>query len=362
MKYVFIAFALMLAMATQASSKITVVDKEDSSPLAGATVFANSGLIIGMTDGNGEITVPSDKDFPITIKCLGYEPSICQSSDAYAKMTHSLFSLKEVTVTPVDRPVIRVLCYIREYVSGATGTDTMMSYNEHMGDFFLPLRDKVKGFKAKPSPRFLASRLRSRMSNINGLDSIFVPEYRDDTFSWEMMVTMPFGSVSESDKIKWGAKTDSIAGKHGVKHRLRKNGKSSYSIQTDYLADSKSHRISPFIFKLLGLSIDFNELQGSWVYKSNDNGCYSPADIISGTFSLSVTGRGKWIKKAFKSDTPIQMYSFYEIYPMEIEYLTVQEAKDMLHKEPPRVKITASPNARPLDPAIQEMVDKCSRN
>lgn len=349
----------MLAVAAKSSSKITVVDKEDLSPLAGATVFANSGVIIGMTDHNGEIIVSSDQLFPITIKYLGYEPLTCQSSDKDAEMTHSLFSLKEVMVTPVDRPVVRILCYIREYVSGATGTDTLMSFNEHMGDFFLPLRDKVKNFKAKPSPRFLTSRLRSRMSNSNGLDSIFIPEYRDDTFSWEMMVTMPFSPVSESDKIKSGAKTDSIAGKHGIKHRLRKNGKSSYSIQTDYLADSKNHRISPFIFKLLGLSIDFNELQGSWVYKGNDKGNYTPADIISGTFSLSVVGRGKWIKKAFKSDTPIQMYSFYEIYPVEVEYLTVQEAKDMLHNESPGVRMTVSPNARPLDAAIQKMVDEC---
>lgn len=359
MKFAITLVAIMLALVVKAGTIITVVDKEDSSPLAYATVFANSGVIIGLTDDDGKIEVQSANDFPVIIKCLGYEPFICYSNETCAEMAHSTYSLKEVTVTPVDRPVVRVICYIREYVSGATGTDTVMNYNEHMGDFFLPLRKKVKGFKAKSSPRFLTSNLYSRMSNSDGLDSIFVPEYRDDSFCWEMMVNMPSG-VPETDKIKSGAKTDSIPGKHGIKHIFRKNDSSLYSIQTDYLADSKNHKISPFIFKLLGFSIDFDELQGSWVYKANNKGRYTPADIVSGTFSLSVLGRGKWIKKAFNSDTPIQMYSFYEIYPTDIEYLTVQEAKDLINNAPTEVKMTVSPNARVLDPAIQRMVDKCN--
>lgn len=360
MRYLLAILSLFVAVASKAESRLSVVDGEDSSPLAGATVFARSGVIIGMTDGKGEIIVPSANDYPLTVKCLGYEPAVCPTGISEARMSPSLFSLHEVTVTPVDRPVVRVICYIREYVSGATGTDTLTCFNEHMGDFFLPLRKKVKGFKAKPSPRFISSRLRSRMSDRNGLDSVFVPAYRDDSFSWEMVVGMPYGNVSESETIRAGARCDSVQGKHGLKRILRKSGASTYSIQTDYLADSKDHRLSPFIFKLLGMSIDFNELQGSWVYKANDKGVYTPADIVSGTFSLSVVGRGKWIKKAFKSDTPVQMYSFYEIYPVEAEYLTVDEAKALIKDDTLRMKITPSPNARPLEPGIQRIVDRCT--
>lgn len=361
MRYVLLTLTLLLGWTSQAKCRIRVVDSGNSTPLAAATVFANSGVIIGITDEQGFITIASDSDFPVTVKCLGYDPIQCQAGVTEVGMDHSVFELHEVVVTPVDRPVLRVLCYIREYVSGATGTDTLMSYNEHMGDFFLPTRKKIKGFKTKSSPRFLRSRCYSRMANSDGLDSIFIPKYRDDSFCWENLVSMPSENVAESNVIKSGSKIDSIHGKHGVKQILRKNGESTYTIQTDYLADSKNHKMSPFIFKLLGLSIDITELQGSWIYRNNEGGVYSPADIVSGIFSLSVSGRGKWIKKAFRSETPVQMHSFYEIYPIEVEYLTVEEAKDLLYENPPRVSMTISPNATPLAPSTQRMVDICNQ-
>lgn len=359
-RYVVLLLTALLAWTAQAKCRIKVVDSEDSTPLAAATVFANSGIIIGLTDDQGFITIASDSDFPVTVKCLGYDPGQSRAGEAEVRLEHSVFELQEVVVTPVDRPVLRVLCYIREYVSGATSTDTLVCYNEHMGDFFLPTRKKIKGFKAQTSPRFLRSRCYSRMANNDGLDSIFVPKYRDDSFCWEDLVSMPSENVTESDIIKSGSNIDSIQGKHGVKQILRKSSESTYTIQTDYLADSKNHKISPFIFKLLGLSIDITELQGSWIYQTNEGGVYSPADIVSGIFSLSVSGRGKWIKKAFRSETPVQMHSFYEIYPIEVEYLTVEEAKDLLYENPPRVSMTISPNATPLDPSTQRMVDICN--
>lgn len=353
-------FSLVI-LATYAGNKIKVVDDKDSSPVAYATVFGNSGVIVGLTDDNGIINVSSTKDFPLTVKCLGYEPAQCDVSDGEVRLKYSLLTLQEVVVTPVDRPVLHLVCYVREYVSGTTGTDTLMNYNEHMADFFLPTRKKIKGFKPQTSPRFLRSRLYSRISDSNGLDSIFKPKYRDDSFSWEGLVSFTSGVISESEKIANGAKVDSVPGKHGTKELLRKNGDATYIVQTDYLADSKNHKISPFIFKMLGLTIDFTELQGSWVYKANDERKYTAADIVSGTFSLSVLGKGKWIKKAFKSDAPVQMYSFYEIYPVDAEYLTVEESKEMQEENLPKIKWTVSPNATPLAPAIQRMVDACKK-
>lgn len=360
MRTIMTIFVMLCAIAMFAKHKITIVDAEDSTPLVASTVFAKSGAILGLTDDNGNISIQSDNDYPITVRCLGYEPQLCQKGDSIAVMQHSLFNLREVVVTPVDRPICRLICYVREYVSGVTGNDTLMNYGEHMADFFLPTRDKVKGFKAKSTPRFLRSRIYTRMANSEGLDSIFVPEYRDDTFSWEDMVEMPYKSVTETESIRAGAKNDSIKGKHGLKHLIRKIGE-TYSLQTDYLADTKSHTISPLIFKLLGLTIEFNELQGNWIYHANDKGVYSPADILSGTFSLSVIGKGRWIKKAFKTDSPVQMYSFYEIYPVEVEYLTVDEAKES-YKNPAKEPMRVSEYATPLSPAIQRMVDICRQN
>lgn len=357
MRKILTLLGMLCAIATFAEHKITAIDAEDSMPLPAATVFGNSGAILGMTDENGNICIKSENDYPITVRCLGYEPYLCEKGDSIAMLRHSLFNLQEIVVTPVDRPICRMVCYMREYASGVTGTDTLINFGEHIADFFLPTRKKVKGFKAKPTPRILCSRVYSRMANSEGLDSIFMPEYRDDTFSWEEMVEIPYEKRIETDKIRAGAKSDSIPGKHGLKHLLRKSN-DTYAIQTDYLADSKSHTFSPFLFKLLGLTIECNELQGNWIYKANDKGEYSPADIISGTCSLSVLGKGRWIKKAFNTDTPVQMYCFYELYPVKIEFLTVEEAKSV-YADPPSEPMQVSVHATPLSPAVQRMVDVC---
>ena len=361
MRLVVVFVACVMSFYAMASERLVVVDDETSEPLPASTVFSRSGIIIGLTDADGGIKIASDNDFPVTVRCMGYEPMVCDSGIEVVRMKAELFGLQELVVVPVDRPVLHLLCYIREYVSGVTGNDTVIAFNEHMGDFFLPTRKKVKGFKAKSSPRFLRSRLHSRIADGNGLDSIFVPEYRDDTFAWEDLVALPYEAVSETEAIRAGSRTDSVAGKYAVKLSMRRTD-NLYMVQTDYLADVKSHSFSPFILKMLGLTIDFNELQGRWAYKSNAKGEYTPADIISGTFSLSVIGRGRWIKKAFKTDSPVQMYSFYEIYPVDAEYLTVEDAKAVLKDGAPLPQMTVSSNAPALSPAIQRMVDVCARS
>ena len=338
--------------------RVAVVDGVDGTPLPGATVFGRSGAIVGLTDASGGIDVVNRADFPLTVRCLGYETASCRSGEGQVKLDPATYGLKEVVVVPVERPVVHMLCYIREYISGVTGTDTIMNFNEHMGDFFVPVR-KIKGFKAVLSPRFLRSRLYSRIADSSRRDSIFRPDYRDDTFAWEQLMSMPKGKIDLGERICGGAATDTVMGKHGVKELLRRNG-NNLTVKTDWLADSKNHTMSPFFFKLLGLTIDLTELQTCWIVSPSDNCSYTAADIVSGTFSVKVTGRGKWIRKAFHTDTPVEMYSFYEVYPMTTDYLTVEQAKDML-SNPPSPRIEVSPLAPELSPAIRRLVEEAQK-
>lgn len=357
MRFLF-AIAFLWTVAAAFAERVVVLDGEDGSALVGATVFGQSGTIVGLTDAAGSIEVVNPADFPLTVRCLGYETASCRSGEGQVKLHPATYRLKEVLVVPVERPVVHMVCYIREYISGVTGTDTVMNFNEHMGDFFVPVR-KIKGFKAVLSPRFLRSRLYSRIADSSGRDSIFRPDYRDDTFAWEQLMSMPKGRVDLGERICSGAVADTVMGKHGMKELLRRNG-NHLTIKTDWLADSKNHTMSPFFFKLLGLTIDHTELQTSWIISPSDNCSYSAADIVSGTFSIKVTGRGKWIRKAFHTDTPVEMYSFYEVYPMATEYLTVEQAKDMLDN-PPSPRIEVSPLAPELSPAIRRLVEEAKK-
>lgn len=152
----FVVVSILLSVIYANANKIIVVDADDRMPLQGATVFSRGGTILGITDNNGEIEISSDKDYPLQISCMGYDPMIAGKSLSTVLMSPATYQLKEVVVTPAERPVERVICYMREYLTGVAGKDTVIYYNEHIADYFLT-DGKVKGFKQHLSPRILSS-------------------------------------------------------------------------------------------------------------------------------------------------------------------------------------------------------------
>lgn len=267
--------------------------------------------------------------------------------------------LKEVVITPADRPIARIICYVRSYMSGINGADTIKIYEESMADFFAPAREKVKGFKKDEKVRILQSRRYTYETSSKESDSIAGPKYTEEKTPKTGHLTMPIELISETKKISEGATSDIIAGKHGIKQRVRKTDK-SYIISTDILADTKNHNKSIPLLKLIGLTVNINELQSAWIYRTNKLGKYDATDIESGTFSIRLQAKGKLIKKALKTDEPVQLYSFYEIYPIGVEYLTVAEAKSEQSK-PTIPDWRTSPKAKSLDPAIQKLISSTKK-
>ncbi len=54
------------------------------------------------------------------------------------------------------------------------------------------------------------------------------------------------------------------------------------------------------------------------------------------------------------------MYAYFEVYPVEVEYLTIEQAKN-LQKNPPRVKMQVSPLAPAPDAAARQMMERCGK-
>ena len=57
-------------------------------------------------------------------------------------MTPDTFELQEVVVDPVDKPVLKLRCYIREYTTGTYGNDTIQLFGEYMADYFCLKKSK----------------------------------------------------------------------------------------------------------------------------------------------------------------------------------------------------------------------------
>lgn len=349
----------LTALCAAAQDAVTVTGSDDNAPVVAATVFARSGHILGITDSNGRLSGISPADYPLTVRCIGYEPSTSPAGTADIALHPATYPLGEVSVTPTDRPVMRMLCHVREYSSGATATDTIQYFGEHLADIFIPMADKVKKLKTRPVLRRLASRHYDRTANSRGLDSVSRRATPRDDISWFALANMPVHDIDETDAIRSGAHTDSVAGKHSRRNLMRRTD-GAYTVITDYLADNKNHRESPLFFKLLGFTMDLTELTTSTAYRPNDRGHYTPSDIISSTMALDLLGRGKWIKKAFDSDSPVAMHGYFEIYPVETEYLTVDEANDLWRNAPSGLAVTPATQAPPLPPATATLVARAT--
>lgn len=359
-KFIVLTAVLFAAVWARAQQRVTVTDSSDRTPVIAATVFAQSGNILGITDNNGTLAGISASDYPLTVRCIGYEPATCAAGQPEIALTPATYALGEVTVTPDDRPVMRMICYIREYSSGATPTDTIQYFAEHTADLFIPIPKKVKGLKSKIVFRPLASRHYDRTANSRGVDSVSCRATPRDDISWFQLVGMPVNDLDETEAIRSGARTDSVMGKHSRRSLMRRTPQ-AYTVLNDYLSDKKDHRESPLFFKLLGFTLDLTELSTNTAYRPNDSGHYGPADILSSTMALDILGRGKWIKKAFDSDAPVAMHGYFEIYPMSTEYLTVDEANELWRNAPTDVTVTPAPQATPLPEATAALVARAEK-
>lgn len=352
-----VAVSLLLLISMVARAEILkVVDAEDSTPLKAATVSSKSGVIIGLTDDNGEIKISNQSDYPVRISYLGYKPAnYTGGGQGVIKMVSTVYDLKEVVVDPKDRPVERIVCYMREYISASTDMDTTLYFNEYMADFFI-VKGKVKGVKTQNKPRLLSSRRYAKISNREVGDSIYKPDNVDPAMAWAQIVSLPEDSFDPVAVIGENKTYGSVNGKYWLKEQIRINP-ATVMRTVNMLADYKDHSISPLIFKMLGFTLDITECTGTWLYKKGENGVCYPDDLLMGVANLKVLGRGKWIKKAFKADDAVDIYASYEVYPVEVEYLSAQEAKEVMKERPTDVKITVSPNALPLPEGVRRVVD-----
>lgn len=354
MKQVILIWFLAFAAATAAGKTIKVIDNSDSGPIPYATAFSQAGTIAGIADDYGCLNDIADSDFPLTIKCLGYNDAVCNANMAEVRLEATTYELGELVVTPYGRPILHMLCYVREYLSGTVSGDTAQAYTERMVDIF-HATEKVKKFKAPGEPRTLATRSYLRRVS-NGTDSVFASNREMMTLSW--LFEMPYEQISEPAEIRRGAKTATFD-RDGARVSSRKSA-SLYIENIDHLAKKKGHKMSPNILKMVGMTMDITEMRASWAFKPNSNGSYNIGDVLYGTFNLDILARGKMFKKLLKAKSDMGLHMYIEIYPVQIEYLTVEDAREEVANPPAKTAFKSSPYAAPLSPAIRAMIDRAN--
>lgn len=343
---------------TNAYSQKRVIDMTDSSPIAAASIFDASGNMVGLTTVEGVLPEIPATVYPITISCIGYEQLVVKSADEKdLAMTPTVYNLAELVVVPVKRNILKQTFYVREYFSMCNSTDTVTFFMEHMANRFVPATKDAK-FKGSSSLRILGSNNYSRYQ-LFGKDSIAT----DSKSVFPSMLNVY--ELNKEDVVA----PKSFRNSGTVNKLYEKSAKSGMSliqkqndqtfIQTeDMLADTKDHKFSPWALKLLGFTMDFKQFYSSHSYRINEKGVYNSNDLVEASFVMEADGRGKYLRKALKSEKPITIRSMVELYVVDCEYLSKEEAKEEYDYKPTRVRFDIPTTVPPLNRATRQLVER----
>ena len=355
----FLIISILLFFASADAQK-RVIDAVDHSPVAAASIFDATGNMGGFTWSDGEFSEVPESAYPITVRCMGYEMLVIERpEDKTWEMTPMTYELEEVVIVPVNRNVLKQTFYIREYSSMYNETDTITYFSEYMADRFVPTSIDAK-FGGDSSLRMLADRHYTHYQ-LFGEDSIDVDSKRKFSSTGKLIKRIDKGATApESFKEPGNAvKLYEEPGKSGM-GLIKKQNDRTFTFIVDGLADTKGHKISPWPLKLLGCTMEFNQLYITQAYRVNEKGVYLPNDLLEASFVMQADGKGKFLRMELNSDKPIVIRSLIEMYIVDRDYLSKEEAKKEYKNKPTGVKFVVPSTVPPLNEATRRLVERAN--
>lgn len=353
---VFIVSFLLFAVPADAQKRL--VDATDGLPISAASILDANGNMVGFTLSDGAFSEFPQTAYPITVRCVGYEQLVIEHPENKVwEMTPIVYELEEVVVTPVERNTVRQLFYVREYFSMSTKSDTITYFVEHMADRFVPASEGVKSF-GSTSLRTLDSRCYARF-NLADNDSV-VANTKSSFPSMLSILDLSSEPVSVQKNFKGQTGETKLYEKSGISGMalVQKQNSQTFTMIMDLLADEKEHKMSPWALKVIGCSMDFRQLYVTQAYRANDDGVYLPKEMIDAGFVMEADGKGKLIRMLFDSDKPVMIRSTVELYTVDLDYLSKDEAKAISKKKPDNVGFVIPSTAPPLNAATRRTVER----
>lgn len=351
--------ALLMAAACLCAEAARLVDAGTKAALPLASITDRTGNVVGTTDRNGVIPpIPADR-YPVTFSYLGYEPlEVAAPAGSDVEMTQRHYELPDIVVSPGSRPLLYITGYMREVASVLGSADSVTVLKESVVDFMIPVgKTKVKGWKM---PRELASRVYSRMTNSEGLDSVSGKlEHKGILWgSYIKFLTHP-EKMPFSKRLAGSHAADTVMGKNGPKYIWEKNG-DAVRCSFDPLSDYKNHTFSMWALKLFGLTCEVSDMSFGYMFHTDGDNGPEPSDLSQISLSVNLLGKGKMFKRAYNSSVPVNIRSYIEVYVTGRRYLSDEDAVN-IKKEPPAVRLSevAAPgNAPELHPAVRQIAER----
>ena len=357
MKHTFILLFCILLYFCPVQAQERIIDTIDHSPISAASIFDTSGNMIGFTWSDGLFSEIPASAYPVTVRCMGYEQLVIERPENKTwEMTPIAYELEEVVIVPVKRNILKQKFYVREYFSMSSETDTVTFFSEHMADRFIPTSKDSK-FGGNTQLRLLESRQYGHYQ-LFGQDSITTnPE---TMFPSMVTIFEPIDKeIAIPESFKKATKFHEVPGKSGMELIAKQNDQ-TFTISVDALADTKDHKISPWPLKLLGFTMEINQAYVTQAYRVNDKGIYQPKDLLEFRIVMQADGRGKYLRKALKSDKPVVIRCMVEMYIVDRDYFTKEEAKTAYKNKPTDVKFEIPSTVPPLNEATRRMVERAN--
>ena len=357
MKHTFILLICILLYFCPVQAQERIIDTIDHSPISAASIFDTSGNMIGFTWSDGLFSEIPASAYPVTVRCMGYEQLVIERPENKTwEMTPIAYELEEVVSVPVKRNILKQKFYVREYFSMSSETDTVTFFSEHMADRFIPTSKDSK-FGGNTQLRLLESRQYGHYQ-LFGQDSITTnPE---TMFPSMVTIFEPIDKeIAIPESFKKATKFHEVPGKSGMELIAKQNDQ-TFTISVDALADTKDHKISPWPLKLLGFTMEINQAYVTQAYRVNDKGIYQPKDLLEFSIVMQADGRGKYLRKALKSDKPVVIRCMVEMYIVDRDYFTKEEAKTAYKNKPTDVKFEIPSTVPPLNEATLRMVERAN--
>ena len=269
-------------------------------------------------------------------------------------------TLAEVTVRPLDRPILYISGYMREYSTLRTLSDTIFLFREKAVDFMLPVGSKARHFRGWHIPRLLSSKSYYRFTGPEGLDS--VSDHCNVHFSWSDWMELPAGMRLSGAVAGSGNVCDTVRGPRGRISQIWKRDDELVGVHVNVMADTLNTRWMKNIARRQSAGVDFEQMSLGCMYEDVDRDSISPDQIKDCIMHVRSMGRGYDLRlRGCRVQPEIETYA--ELYVTDKKYISVKEAKRLeknLHEGVP-ADIAAPQRAPELPPEICSLVDKVDK-
>ena len=270
--------------------------------------------------------------------------------------------LPDVLVESKKREALHLVCYLREYSSMSSYSDTVFLFREKTVDFMVPLKRKTS-FEGWLSPRLLASKSYYRFTDPTGTDSI--SNHFRQHFSWSDWIGI-FKSAKLPAKLAEAtvkAAGDTVYGRYSPSMIWNRDDQ-YVSLDLDVLADTDNSLWTPGMFDLFNNRVEFTRFKVHYLFNGVDGSDVYADNIACISFDIESQGRGRGrtALSNFNDNGSVYINTYAELYVADMEYMTIGDARKCEHKPPKAEDIGIRPprTAPPLDPtilALKERVD-----